>query len=410
MLTCQQLALKLLGYVGVRQFAAQDVGSLQDSYTSTEGNDVLAAINGALQEIHAKAPRHVTHRRFGLVTAAPATVTLTAAAGSRTISAASPSGSFVPGATIAIAGDQIENELVSATELVNPFRGSTGSVSATIYTDCLALDARVQTVLPPVWMGNTRQLIPAPNYDELIKFDYQFAIIGNYGLGAYPITYRPRTIQQPIAYMVETFYSGTALTNRLRLMPLPDAAYTISFEAKLAPTVITLADITGTAPVTSVTVTGTLNPAWTGVYTQHGTAGGYALYFNEDNAVFLYYDGTAWVISPNLQDATNSFSLARSSASPAGAYGHNGTYTGTPVVTVATSGEYVDPGVNFGLPDGWDESILLPVALQRFTASPLFKNESVKAEIARQYGEAIKILSLSNPQAIHGGRIKHGPL
>ena len=52
-----------------------------------------------------------------------------------------------------------------------------------------------------------------------------------------------------------------------------------------------------------------------------------------------------------------------------------------------------DPGTVIPVSNAWVETILLPVALQRFTAHPAFKNESAKAEIARQYKQALAILT-----------------
>jgi hypothetical protein len=54
---------------------------------------------------------------------------------------------------------------------------------------------------------------------------------------------------------------------------------------------------------------------------------------------------------------------------------------------------YADPGTVIPVSNSWVESILLPVALQRFTAHPAFKNESAKAEIGRQYKQALAMLT-----------------
>jgi len=50
------------------------------------------------------------------------------------------------------------------------------------------------------------------------------------------------------------------------------------------------------------------------------------------------------------------------------------------------------------LPADWDELFLLPIAKQFLTASPYFKNEGVKAEIARASASAIDSLSKMRPQ------------
>ena len=63
-----------------------------------------------------------------------------------------------------------------------------------------------------------------------------------------------------------------------------------------------------------------------------------------------------------------------------------------PVVTVADVGAASDPGVKFLLPEGWEESVLLPLALRRFTTHPNFQPEAAKPEIERQAAWAVRIL------------------
>ena len=62
------------------------------------------------------------------------------------------------------------------------------------------------------------------------------------------------------------------------------------------------------------------------------------------------------------------------------------------VVTAADVGAVNDPGVKFLLPEGWEESVLLPLALRRFTAHPDFQPQSAKPEIERQATMARRIL------------------
>ncbi|MEI6350059.1 MAG: hypothetical protein WCP06_03015 [Verrucomicrobiota bacterium] len=61
-------------------------------------------------------------------------------------------------------------------------------------------------------------------------------------------------------------------------------------------------------------------------------------------------------------------------------------------ITAADVGGASDPGVGFAVPTGWEESVVLPLALQRFTAHPSFLPASAKAEIARQAGVARRIV------------------
>ena len=63
-----------------------------------------------------------------------------------------------------------------------------------------------------------------------------------------------------------------------------------------------------------------------------------------------------------------------------------------PVVTAADVGAVNDPGVTLLLPSGWEESVLLPLALRRFSTHPNFQPESAKPEIERQAACALRIL------------------
>jgi len=71
---------------------------------------------------------------------------------------------------------------------------------------------------------------------------------------------------------------------------------------------------------------------------------------------------------------------------------------GCPVVTVADVGAVNDPGVSIPLQENWEESILLPLALQRFTTHPNFQPEAAKPEIARQAALVRQILKALEPK------------
>ncbi len=78
-----------------------------------------------------------------------------------------------------------------------------------------------------------------------------------------------------------------------------------------------------------------------------------------------------------------------------------------PVVTVADVGLVAsgNPGVTLLLPQGWEESVLLPLALRRLSAHPDFKPAAGKPEIKRQAVLALRILAgldgSSGPVPVH---------
>lgn len=284
-MTLQGLALRLLRYIGITKFAAQSSGANMDSYEAGDGLDVLIAINGAMQEIFAHGPRFVSHRSFAITLPAPVAVTFTATNGSKVISAATPSSAFVSGATLR---EAIDNEIVSTTALLVPW-GGTSSGSGTAYGDSVLLDSIISAITSPVVLNSNAE--PLTGVSSLAELRARAAY--------WPETQLPANT--PRRFLVDSYYGQTdaQLKYRLRVYPMPDVAYTLRFEANIAPPVFVASD--------------------------------------------LGIDGT-------------------------------------------------DPGKTFDLPNGWDESVLFPIALTRFTASPLFKNKNALAEIARQYREARNIL------------------
>ena len=73
----------------------------------------------------------------------------------------------------------------------------------------------------------------------------------------------------------------------------------------------------------------------------------------------------------------------------------------TDAISISSSdiGTMTDPNTTFGIPGGWDESVLLPMALKRFSGTPTFGNGNplIQAEIDRQHKKARDILQQSDP-------------
>lgn len=67
-----------------------------------------------------------------------------------------------------------------------------------------------------------------------------------------------------------------------------------------------------------------------------------------------------------------------------------------------------DPGVLIPLEDATAHALFLPIARQRFTASPFFRNDTVVPEIRRQYAAAYEIAKKMKPQAQGGFWIQPG--
>lgn len=77
---------------------------------------------------------------------------------------------------------------------------------------------------------------------------------------------------------------------------------------------------------------------------------------------------------------------------------------GCPVVTATDVGIATDPGVTLLLPSGWEESILLPLALRRLSAHPDFQAAD-RPEIERQAAWAVRAIL-----ALDGERPEAAPM
>jgi len=66
-----------------------------------------------------------------------------------------------------------------------------------------------------------------------------------------------------------------------------------------------------------------------------------------------------------------------------------------------------DPGIQLPIPNQFVESIFMPIARQRWTRVPYFRNDNAIGEIARQYDIALQIARDNRPQSRSGHR--YGP-
>ena len=242
-LTISKIGLLALGYNGIQSYDPAAAGPVR-KYVTHDGLEVITAINGAIQELFTRCPRWASSRPCTLEVHAPRTGTITATSGSTVI--AGGDGFFTPGKTIRLAGDSLDNELVSATELLFAHQGDSGAtVAYSLYCDAIALPTGVNQVGPPVWLHDIRKLEMAATFEELLFWDVQAH--HNYGLDQ-GITRQRRSVQSPLAYYVEPFYNRTSFASRLRLSPIPDQRYVVHFKGIMGPPAYTTADLAGAGP------------------------------------------------------------------------------------------------------------------------------------------------------------------
>lgn len=224
-MTVQEIALQLLAYIGVYSLdpTANTNEENQRGLQSVDRLIVLSSINGAMQEIFETLVA-LSEKRIGITIFSPAGLTFSATKYSRVIS--SPAGwqSWMQGCTLQGA-DAVDNEFESATSLIRPHLGATGTVNATVYCDALLLPSNVKNVMEPVDIPNVGPLRVASSQDDF-RFYSMFNRSGNrpmiIGETAYLTT--NKTVGRPAVYMVEPVANASLqnLTVYLRLNPMPN--------------------------------------------------------------------------------------------------------------------------------------------------------------------------------------------
>lgn len=311
MMTAQQIALRLAKYIGVTSLDPADPANtanpLKPALVPGDIDDIVAAINGGLQELWDFAPAAMRYQRIGSFLRAPMPVTVDAQNYSKTVTIHGYE-PWMAGCSLRFNGDVADNEIHTETTLLREYLGATATgVSATVYHDCITPDSSVLEIVGPVEIPQVRRLENAGSRAEFYCYDRTQVGGDDYGHIWIKLNATAKQPAQPWAYFVDTDYSPDqdGLSVRLRFLPVPDTTYPIAYGARI-------------------------------------------------NA---------------------------------------------PSITAQDIGTTDDPGTTFPIPGNWDESVLLPMALKRFSGHPSFGagNPFAGAEIDRQYKMALKITGGETP-------------
>lgn len=396
-MTLQQLALRLLKHIGVTSLDAEDDANAinQRGLVAGDLDDVAVAITAALQEITGEGPSALSEQRVAGVLRGPQVVELGVTQFTTNVGSFPDFDSRMIGCTVRLAGDEQDNEIVSETELLRPYMGVSGAVSATVYGDAFLLPSTVKNIMDPVNIPGLPDLSGVTTREE-----FEFANTEDYRSHQRSNDHSrytaPKSSGRPCIWYCEPRLSATgSLDFLLRITPMPDQAYSITFRAKKKPPTITGANIAdgGTYP-DKVTVALADSFAAGDYYRVQGFPSAKPVYVKsgtEDTAMSLAHNGSgSWWIQPLGTDfpaftAPDRWQLA--GESPLGTYEAQGAYGGAPIASGASG------ATDLGVPLDWHESILLPFALQRWTSHPAFGSDGNKlAEIGRQYRVAKELL------------------
>jgi len=202
--------------------------------------EVVDCINSALQRLYSELPSQYRITTISSTLQAPATQDIDVVNGSNeTLLSSGPSG--VPftdeqrGSTVVIGDDPQFNEIVSNTQILDAYQGSTGNVTATIYNDAVPIwDRDIVRIVDEPRLNNGTTLYRIENLvNELLTVDGFVA-----GVNSNRMSHRQTG--SPIRYLIDMVGhsqsdGSTEPIVILRVDPMPEKAYTIRFDAELSP-------------------------------------------------------------------------------------------------------------------------------------------------------------------------------
>jgi len=238
MLTLKTLSESCLEYIDVHFVPAA---------TSGQKRAVANAINGALQELWSKGPAWFKRRELTAALHGPTSVTLMEVAHNSTaLTGVMGWEDWMVGCTVRMAGDNYDNEFVSATELLHPYQGTPkvagfgeipifSDTAATVFGDAITLGPTVGSVLGCVRLADIRELTPVASRSEFNRANAYHE--GDYGERTLAVQAKRPMPGQPHSYWVDTIYSATDSATqpviRLRVTPLPVASFVLKWDSEI---------------------------------------------------------------------------------------------------------------------------------------------------------------------------------
>lgn len=189
--------------------------------------ELLDAINGGLQSLHAIAPAHSKITQGSLSLGAPTAVSLALTEGSAAFTGYTVTEEDMY-CTVRLDGDAVDNQIIGTGLLLHPYAGATGTAAGTIYHDaCLIPEIYDELLGKPRIIETRRDLEHYPG--TVPDFTY----------------WSERVVREPRFYVVE----GNARNQNpvapavFRTDSLPDRAYRMNVRVKMSPLRVKLTDL-----------------------------------------------------------------------------------------------------------------------------------------------------------------------
>lgn len=398
--TVQAVALVLLRDRGI--YSLNPSAAQANVIRPADLDDVALAISSAFQEGSETGGSEQLRRPNGGFIQPATTVTMNVTQGSATVASFTGFASWMLGCTIRINGDPQDNEVLSQTLLARPYTGPTANgIGGTVFCDCFTLDSDVEKVVGPLQLTDNRICTECTSRLEFVQRSSYPAVprpLGTQGT-IYPgFSFAPfwslgpkPSDAYPSAYFLDTYRDTTKdyLVRRLRLTPIPTATQSVGWEEKVCPIRVTSADIVSGLN-TIVMSDEPSDPNIAQIYTYLTDFNGYRMFRGGSSPdCYIYFNAMAnSFIAQNGFDPSlpGEYWESPLGSSPLGTYNPAGGATGFAIAdTTDTGGGSADPGTKIIMPNGWVESILIPIARQINSGTPTFKNTEIKPEINREY-------------------------
>ena len=217
-MTTTQLFASLLNYSEVRDPAKVPFDATVE---------IVGAMNAALAEFYSLAPTWLSAKTVSRVLSAPETITVGATQGSVN---AGPFPTDAIGCAIVLAGDTRANQVASTSALRDPYLGSGGSVSATLYGDAVQIaGSEFRRVLSPPRLEGGTQLF----WDETLPVRSGSTTLRSRGT--------------PARFCVEVLALGAGGSSGtlavLRVDPIPSVDTILRVEMQVLPLHLTIAHL-----------------------------------------------------------------------------------------------------------------------------------------------------------------------
>ncbi len=383
---------------------------------------VLAAQNGALQELYGRGGKWVRQDDRGSILFAPTTVRITVATGSTAATIHTDDWqAWMAGCSIVIDGSAVDNQIRNASATVTlkyPHDGASGATTGTVYCDSVTVASDALEVIEPVRIDR-RQITPMPS---------PYAAQQGHPLGDFnfhqhsrdnplPVARLAESASAPAGFVVETWAPDQNAQNqiRIRLWPATNAQYVLDYKIMLKPprieSLLNLAGVTAATLVvgshSSAVIYESAIPDASGndITVSHTiVAGSITITVTAKAIAITFPSGTtaAQVVAAVNADEAASL-LIRPSVGESSGVGAAAAITATHLAGgTGTYGIYNTD--ELPVPFDQVETIFLPLAIKRLSQGPFWRGVTNEQAVNDSFKEAGDLLSKANPSPTSGVR------